>query len=226
MQKLSKQILELFDKDIISILSKKRLEGYEGSLEVHYANLKLAFEVGKRIANLEIFLRNKLDFCLKRIEGENWIKEQKALTIIRQKGQTPLAELETHQILSGLMLGEVIELIRAFRVESYMFDLKNMDFKNYHWSNKNFCRINGKKSNFSNLDKNIIVFNLIRNIRNRAFHWENLLKITKKENGDIFPRITHKENGSTIGIMPEKILDFLDDLIAYIGNDTLKSYVR
>lgn len=226
MQKLSKQILELFDQDIVSILSKKRLEGYEGSLEVHYANLNLAFEVGKRIANLEIFLRNKLDFCLKRIEGENWIKEQKALTIIRQKGQTPLIELETHQILSGLMLGEVIELIRAFRVESYLFDLKDMNFKNYHWSNKNFCRINGKKSNFSNLDKNIIVFNLIRNIRNRAFHWENLLKVTKKENGDIFPRITHKENGSTIGIMPEKILDFLDDLIACIGNDTLKAYVR
>lgn len=226
MQKLSKQILELFDKDIVSILSKKRLEGYKGRLETHYANLKLAFEVGKRIANLEIFLRNKLDFCLKRIEGENWIKEQKALTIIRQKGQTPLIELETHQILSGLMLGEVIELIRVFRVESYMFDLKDMNFKNYHWSNKNFCRINGRKSNFSNLDKNIIVFNLIRNIRNRAFHWENLLKITKKENGDIFPRITHKENGSTIGIMPKKILDFLDDLIACIGNDTLKSYVR
>lgn len=226
MQKLSKQTLELFDKDITSILSKKRLESYEGSLEAHYKNLKLAFEAGKRIANLEIFLRNKLDFCLKRIEGENWIKEQKALAIIRQKGQTPLIELETHQILSGLMLGEVIELIRAFRVESYMFELKNMDFKNYHWSNKNFCRINGKRTNFSNLDKNIIVFNLIRNIRNRAFHWENLLKITQKENGDIFPRITHKENGSTIGVMPEKILDFLDDLITCIGNDTLKSYVR
>lgn len=123
------------------------------------------------------------------------------------------------------MLGEVIELIRAFRVESYMFDLKDMNFKNYHWDNKNFCRINGKKSNFSNLDKNIIVFNLIRNIRNRAFHWENLLKVRMIDNIP-YPRITHKENETFIGVMPEKILDFLDDLIACIGNDALKSYVR
>lgn len=75
--------LSYLTKTLSLFFPKKRLEGYEGSLEAHYANLKLAFEVGKRIANLEIFLRNKLDFCLKRIEGENWIKEQKALTIIR-----------------------------------------------------------------------------------------------------------------------------------------------
>lgn len=79
MQKLSKQILELFDKDITSILSKKRLESYEGSLETHYKNLKLAFEIGKRIANLEIFLRNKLDFCLKRIERERIGSKSKEL---------------------------------------------------------------------------------------------------------------------------------------------------
>ncbi|WP_147288582.1 hypothetical protein [Helicobacter brantae] len=226
MRKIPLDTLRTFDKDAISILSPKRLEGYEGSIERHYENLFLAFQSGKRIATLEIYLRNKLDFCLREIEGEDWIKSEKSLCLIKQKTHIPLPALYPHQILSSLMFGELIGLINAYGIKHYMFDLRDFDFRKYHWSNRNYGYINGKKVAFSNIDKNAIVLNLIRNIRNRAFHWENLFKVTKKDNGDIFPRLTHKENNSTIGVMPEMILEFLDDLIDCIGNEVIKECIR
>lgn len=224
--KPSKDFLQSFNQNITSILSPQRLQSYGGDIHKHYQNLSLALEVGKRIANLEIYLRNKMDFVLRYIEGEDWIRTPKSLILISQKGHTPLSSLNHSQILSGLMLGEIVGLINFYKIEHYMFDLQDFDFKKYHWSNRNFFHINGRKHHLSNVAKVKISLNLIRNIRNRAFHWENLLKVTIKENGDIFPRITHKENGTTIGIMPEKILEFLDDLIKSIGNEVMKKYAR
>lgn len=225
MKKLSLDTLQSFDQDIISILSKKRLESYGGDIQMHYKNLELALEIGKRIANLEIYLRNKLDFCLKELVGEEWIKNEKSLNLISQKGHTPLNELNHCQILSSLMLGEIVGLIKEYRIESCMFDLRDIDFKKYHWSNKNYLYVKNRKTPFSNLSKNLIVLNLIRNIRNRAFHWENLLKVRNIDNTP-YPRITHKENGANIGVMPDKILEFLDDLIEKIGNKVMKSYLK
>lgn len=225
MKKLSPDTLEAFNQNAFSILSLKRLEGYEGSIKKHYENLSLAFQSGQRIATLEIYLRNKLDFCLREIEGEEWIKSEKSLEQIKQKGHIPLLELQTHQILSSLMFGELIALIGVYGVKHYMFDLRRLDFKKYHWSNRNYGYVNGKKVAFSNIDKNSITLNLIRTIRNRAFHWENLLK-TREIDNIPYPRITHKENGSSIGIMPEMILVFLDDLIDCIGNEVIKEYVK
>lgn len=78
MNKPSKESLELFNQDIALILSKERLRGYENNLAKHDENLALAMEVGKRISILEIYLRNKLDYCLKQMVGEEWIKSEKA----------------------------------------------------------------------------------------------------------------------------------------------------
>ena len=233
MNKPSKESLELFNQDIALILSKERLRGYENNLEKHDENLALAMEVGKRISILEIYLRNKLDYCLKQMIGEEWIKSEKSLSLITLKSHKSIDELTPPQILSTLMLGEVVELIEIYNIKHYMFDLRNMGFKKYCWNNRNFGVINGRKIVFSNIDKNTIVLSLIRTIRNRAFHWENLLKTTIRDNGLIFPRITTiypkkppKQNQTRIGIMPEMILCFLDDLINTIGNEVINKNTR
>lgn len=83
--KLSKESLKSFNQDITSVLSPKRLEGYQWSVERHYENLNLALEAGRRIANLEIYLRNKLDFCLRKIVGEEWIKSGRSLKHIEKR---------------------------------------------------------------------------------------------------------------------------------------------
>lgn len=121
------------------------------------------------------------------------------------------------------MLGEIVGLINHYEIKHYMFDLRKMDFRKYHWSNRNFFYINGRKNHFSNVEKVNTALNLIRNIRNRAFHWENLLKL-RDINGVAYPRIIHKEGNSSIGIMPDKILEFLDDLLDCIDNQVMKVY--
>lgn len=225
MVKISNDELKEFDKDIVAILSLERLESYEGDLDKHFINLDLAQKIVKRISILEIYLRNKLDFCLKRLVGEEWIKSEKSLSIIKEKNNISTLELQSHQILSSLMFGELVKLIGEYRVRHYMFDLRDIDFRKYHWSNRNFFYISGKKNHFSNVEKVNIALNLMRTIRNRAFHWENLLKL-RVFNGVIYPRITHKEGNSNIGVMPDKILVFLDDLIHTIDNEVIREYQK
>lgn len=224
MLKIPSEKLKEFDTDIVAILSAKRLESYEGDLDKHFDNLNLAQKIVKRLSILEIYLRNKLDFCLKEMIGEEWIKTKESLEIIKEKNNLSILDLHSHQILSSLMFGELVRLINFYKIEHYMLDLRSMDFKKYHWSNRNFFYINGKKNKLSNVEKVNTALNLIRTIRNRAFHWENLLK-TRNINGVTYPRITHKERGSDIGIMPDKILVFLDDLLNTIDNDVIRKNV-
>lgn len=223
MKKIPKDTLSSFRSDITSILSSERLKSYEGDIQSYYANRLLALKAGHKIAEIEIYLRNMLDFCLCEIEGKEWIKNERSLKHIKSKNRFLLQEHTPSQILSRLMLGEVIDLIIEYKIEHYMFDLEIIDFQKYHWSNRNSGYLNGRKNRFSNVAKVRISLNLLRNIRNRAFHWENLFK-TRESNGVIYPRITHKEWGVKIGISPEMILDFLDDLIDSVNNKVMKKY--
>lgn len=229
MKKLSADTINKFNSDIISILSADRLESYEGSIDQYYENRLLALQAGHKIAELEVFLRNKLDFCLKDLVGEEWIRTPKSLEFVKEKKE-PIETLTHSQILSKLMLGEVIALINTYKIEHYMIDLRDIDLKKYHWSNNGFFKIDGKKTYFSNVAKVEIVLCLIREIRNRCFHWENLLK-TRLMGGITYPRITtvypknqSKKNRTIIGVMPEMILEFLDDLLRSIKNPTIEKF--
>lgn len=231
MNKIPKEEILAFREDIASILSTERLRSYDEDIQSYYAIRILELQAGHKIAEIKIYLRNMLDFCLNKLEGKDWIKTPRSLALIKEKGKVPLKDKTHSQILSSLMLGELIELIAEYKVRHYMFDLRDMDFKKYHWSNNGFFKINGKKTFFSNVSKVEIVLNLIRDIRNRCFHWENLKKVTIKENGKVYPRITTiypknqiKSHQTNIGIAPEMILVFLDDLIKNINNQVMKKY--
>ncbi len=69
--------------------------------------------------------------------------------------------------------------------------------------------------------------NLLWTIRNRAYHWKNLLKLRANNRPRItirFIRELEKPTGKSFnfGIMPNKIVSFLDDLIKSIGNKDLE----
>lgn len=53
------------------------------------------------------------------------------------------------------------------------------------------------KQGFDNIDKVNIVLNLLHTLRNRACHFENLLKIRENDN-KLYPRISTKEKGTNI----------------------------
>ncbi|GAA8318074.1 hypothetical protein HpNP138_07580 [Helicobacter pylori] len=220
------QDLQDFKNDITLILSEERLDTYD-NLEQYKENLKLISFITPKISNLEIYLRNALDYCLTQIKGSDWVFSENSLTdlINEQKKK----EITHSLILSKMSLGAVIRLIFCYKLEGVILDLKRINFKSYYPNNKNTLFINNKKNPLSSASKVHIALNLLWTIRNRAYHWENLLKIQPNNR----PRITTSFTGlkdndrakmpMNISIEPSKIVLFLDDLIKSIGNKDLEN---
>ncbi|MCQ2845168.1 CAAX protease [Helicobacter pylori] len=222
------QDLQYFKNDITLILSKDRLDTYD-SLEQYKENLKLISFITPKISNLEIYLRNALDYCLTQMKGSEWVFNESALTDLIKELKEKKREITHSLILSKISLGAVIRLIFCYKLEGVVLDLRAYCFRAYYHENKDTLLIKNRKQNLSNYAKAHIALNLLWTIRNRAYHWENLLKIQPNKR----PRIATPFNGKTenipmdrilvIGVEPNKITLFLDDLIKSIGNKNLES---
>ncbi|WP_187845262.1 CAAX protease [Helicobacter pylori] len=222
------QDLQDFKNNITLILSKERLAAYD-SLEQYKENLKFISFITPKISNLEIYLRNALDYCLTQMKGSDWVFNESALTPLIKELKEKKKEITHSLILSKMSLGAVIRLIFCYKLEGVVLDLRAYRFRAYYHENKDTLLIKNRKQNLSNYAKAHIALNLLWTIRNRAYHWENLLK-TKPNNR---PRVATPFNGKTeniptdkilvIGIEPNKITLFLDDLIKSIGNKNLES---
>ncbi|EPZ7486409.1 hypothetical protein ACXR77_001782 [Campylobacter coli] len=206
-----------------NLLSEKRLTSYNNDIIKHYDNLKLIGKITPKIATLEIIIRNKLDSELSKLDNE-WIKNSNDEMIKKAKEKIEEREknnLSHHQYLSRMSLGTIIYLIKENRMQDSIMNLNNINFRNYNQYNRNFFLKNGKKRNFGNIYKVDIVLSLLQNLRNRSYHWENILKTTEK-NGKHYPRLTTKIENAYIGINPQKIELFLDDLIKTLDEEILK----
>ena len=246
MQKKFESIHSLNDlelQEVISLISKNRLESFEKendkeALIEHCKNIDLARDITPKLAILEIALRNKLDNILS-IENTNWILESKDILLnnaikgIDEKGKKILKQLDLehfshHQYLSRLSLGMIIHTIKENKLQNKILDLKEMDFRDYDGTNRNFYytynKVDSKgkairqRNDFSNISRVDIALSLLQNIRNRAYHWENLLKTTKYNN-QIFPRITTREEKTNVGIHPNKLNLFLVDLVKLVSKN-------
>ncbi|MCQ2652561.1 CAAX protease [Helicobacter pylori] len=222
------QDLQYFKNDITLILSRERLDTYD-SLEQYKENLKLISFITPKISNLEIYLRNALDYCLTQIKGNEWVFNENSLTPLIEELKEKKKEITHSLILSKMSLGAVVRLIFCYKLEGVVLDLRAYRFRAYYHENKDTLLIKNRKQNLSNYAKAHIALNLLWTIRNRAYHWENLLKIQPNNR----PRIATSFSGETenipidrilvIGIEPNKITLFLDDLIKSIGNKNLES---
>ncbi|WQX24847.1 CAAX protease [Helicobacter pylori] len=217
------QDLQHFKNDITLILSKERLDTYD-SLEQYKENLKLISFITPKISSLEIYLRNALDYCLTQVKGSEWVFNESTLTPLIKELKEKKKEITHSLILSKMSLGAVIRLIFCYKLEGVILDLRAYRFRAYYHENKDTLLIKGKKRLLYNYIKAHIALNLLWTIRNRAYHWKNLLKIQPNNR----PRIATPFNGKTenipmdrilvIGIEPNKITLFLDDLIKSIRN--------
>ncbi|MFS7887771.1 CAAX protease [Helicobacter pylori] len=217
------QDLQDFKNDITLILSEERLAAYD-SLEQYKENLKLISFITPKISNLEIYLRNALDYCLTQIKGSEWVFNENSLTNLINEQKEKKKEITHSLILSKMSLGAVIRFIFCYKLEGVILDLRAYRFRAYYHENKDTLLIKGKKRLLYNYIKAHIALNLLWTIRNRTYHWENLLKIQPNNR----PRIATPFNGKTenipidrilvIGIEPNKITLFLDDLIKSIRN--------
>lgn len=206
------------------LFSQTRLSSYNNDIIKHYDNLKLVGKITPKIATLEIILRNKLDNKLSE-QDNDWIKNSNDEKIKKAKDEIKYREknriLSHHQYLSRMSLGVIIHLIKENKLQNSIMDLKNINFINYNQYNRNFFFENGIKLRFRNTHKVDIVLSLLQNLRNRSYHWENILKTTEK-NGKHYPRLTTKIENAYIGINPQKVELFLDDLIKTFDEEILE----
>ncbi|GAA7408924.1 CAAX protease [Helicobacter pylori] len=220
------QDLQHFKNDITLILSKERLDTYD-SLEQYKENLKLISFITPKISSLEIYLRNALDYCLTQIKGSDWVFSGDSLTNLINEQKEKKKEITHSLILSKMSLGAVIRLIFCYKLEGVILDLRTYSLKAYYKDNKDTLLIKGRKQHLSNYAKAYIALNLLWTIRNRAYHWENLLKLRANNRPRITTRFIRELEKPTsksfnFGIMPNKIVSFLDDLIKSIGNKDLE----
>ncbi|EAH5852218.1 hypothetical protein EFJ89_08915 [Campylobacter coli] len=206
------------------LFSQMRLSSYNDDIVKYYDNLKLVGKITPKIATLEIILRNKLDNKLSE-QDNDWIKNSNDENIKKAKDEIEKREknriLSHHQYLSRISLGTIIYLIKENRMQDSIMNLKNINFRNYNRHNRNFFFENGIKLRFRNTHKVDIVLSLLQNLRNRSYHWENILKTTEK-NGKHYPRLTTKIENTHVGVDLQKIDLFLSDLIKTFNEEILE----
>ncbi|MCR8683859.1 MULTISPECIES: hypothetical protein [Campylobacter] len=217
--------MKLLNKvDFNELLSQIRLSSYDNDVVKHYDNLKLIGKITPKIATLEIILRNKLDSKLSE-QDNDWIKNSNDENIKKAKIEIENREknkiLSHHQYLSCMSLGTIIYLIKENKLQNSIMDLKGINFRNYGENNRNFFFEKGKKLRFRNTHKVDVVLSLLQNLRNRSYHWENILKTTEN-NGKYYPRLTTKIENTHIGLNPQKIDLFLSDLIKTFNEEILE----
>lgn len=215
-----------FVKSIENLISAKRLESYNNSVEEHSKNLELISKLTPDIAMIEISIRNIVDFYITQKYGTDWIANSSNEKIISERENISSrlkqgAPLTHEQYLSNFSLGKIIRLVKDNFLEQKIFgDLSKFAFKDFAASNRNFYFYNGNKNNFTNYEKSEIILSLLLTIRNRSYHWENLLKTRRgKNNDDKFPRITHRLHETNIGIMPDKVEMFLKSVLIEIWKE-------
>ncbi len=179
-----------------------------------------------KISNLEIYLRNALDYCLTQIKGNEWVFDEVSLIPLIEELKDKKKEITHSLVLSKMSLEAVIKLIFFYKLEGVALE-RAYSLKAYYKDNKDTLLIKGRKQHLSNYAKAYIALNLLWTIRNRAYHWENLLKLRANNRPRITTRFIRELEKPTsksfnFGIMPNKIVSFLDDLIKSIGNKDLE----
>lgn len=212
----------LFLRNLENLISKKRLESYNNDIDEHNKNLDLISKLTPTMAMIEISIRNIVDFYLAQLEGNEWIANSNDTKIIEEKNKIHSRFHGNHitheQYLSNFSFGTVVHLARIYNLQNYIFDdLSSLDFKEFSNSNRNFYFYNNNKNKFTNYEKADIIFSLLLTIRNRFYHWENILKTRTGNKNKIYPRITSKLHETKIGIMPDCLEKFLNDIFMEIS---------
>ncbi|MDD6162487.1 MAG: ATPase [Campylobacteraceae bacterium] len=149
-----------------------------------------------RLSSYEDEIEHKNNFLLiQKISAKLGLVE----IITRNKVASILA-IYDNTFISRQTFGYWAAVINQRSIHNKLLCLDNIDFRKYSPSNR--------KVRLKNYYKVRICYDLLTSIRNRAFHFENLFKTNAG-----LPRISTLRNSEIIGIMPNKIAEFLDDII-------------
>lgn len=196
----------MIDKEIYQrLFSQKRLDSY-ADLKEHLDNFKLINSIAAKMGLIEIVLRNSIDYMVS-INDNEWI--------LKSLLNTKLAH---HQALSQQSLGFWLRVVDFYKIHNQLFTnkfLKSLDFKRYFMGNRN--------KGLRDYQKVSLLLLLFKNLRNRAFHFENLYKL----NNDNKPRLSasiqnNNKQKMIINLATENIEIFLDDILMGLVEKSLE----
>lgn len=215
------------NNELTKLLSPQRLSSYE-NLDEHFKNLALVSKITPKLALIEIALRNLMDNLLKQ-NNKQWLLNSnddivcKMKKEILERANTPNATLSHEQFLSRFTLGANIAIIKKYKLQDRIFNFKKLNFRDFYDGNKNYyLSKSGNKIKFKKRYKVSIMLNLFRGIRNRAFHWDNLYKLTQKGQ-KLVPRLSTNAQNTILSIHPQKIELFLDYILNSLNGVLLKA---
>lgn len=195
------------DNRLYILFSKGRISSYDNTNQ-HFDNFELIAQISKNLGIAEVLLRNKIDFVMRGLDSA-WLDNLPSdIKIEKPKNDSnPMHD----KLVSIQSLGFWVKVAEHYKLESKLFDknfLDRLDFRRYYARNANHLK-NG--SGLRRYYKANLLIHLLHNLRNRAFHFENLYKL----NNDNKPRLSAKLHKPKIIINLEasKIQAFLNDLI-------------
>lgn len=201
------------ERDLQGLFSKERLESYE-NVQRHFDNFYFVGEISPKIGLLEVIIRNKIDKILSQ-NDTRWIYSHRDLL------DNDMLVLQKNQIISKQNLGFWVKIADIYKIHSQIFNanfIARLDLRAYYSGNRSH-----KIRHFRLRDthKARIVLYLIRTIRNRAFHFENLYKMNRN-----YPRLNVKIKIGKIplytAVAPDKIIAFLDDILSSFDERLLR----
>lgn len=190
------------------LFSKERVASYE-SPKQHFDNLALIGAISQNLGIAEILLRNKIDSIMSQNVDFLWLDG------LPSELQSHIdSSLSKHKIISTQSLGFWLKVIDTYKIHSKLFSydfLEHLNFKRYYERNANRFK-NGVR--LRRYHKASLLLHLLRNLRNRAFHFENLYKLNEDNKPRLLASIRSGEDSlAVINLQTDKIEVFLEDLI-------------
>ena len=165
-------------------------------------------KIASKLGRIEIIIRNRIDRKMSQ-GNKNWLFNLPDHIHLDASDET-----KDHDILVSRQTFEFwIKVVRYYEIEECAFKkefLSNYSFKKYYAKN---TEKTNKEYLFSWQIASMIL-QLTKNIRNRAFHLENLLKIQKNGLPRLSAKVDFENNDFAIKrINPNKLITFLDDIL-------------
>lgn len=191
----------------IDLYSQSRLNGYS-SIDEHEQNFQMLDKIASKLGRIEIIIRNRIDRKMSQ-GNKDWLFHLPEHIHLDASDET-----KDHDILvSRQTFGFWIKVVRYYEIEECAFKkefLSNYSFKKYYA--KNTEKTN--KEYFFSWQIASMILQLTKNIRNRAFHNENLLKIQQNGLPRLSAKVDFENNDFAIKrINPNKLITFLDDIL-------------
>lgn len=139
------------------------------------------------------------------------------LELITRNKIANLLNITNNKFISKQTLGFWYNLMECTKIHNELISLNHLNFKDYSSFNK--------KDKMRNYQKVKVAYSLIRTIRNRAFHFENLFKANANGTPRLSTCLLFGKTKILVGIETHKIEQFLDDMLNCFDSE-IKDYIK